>query len=105
MLPKDVSPVEAQACLAAGAVLYDVREHDEWEAAHVANSSLIPLDTVPERIGEIPRDRDVILICRSGRRSGLAQQTLKKHGYDRVANLTGGILAWEEAGLPVVSGT
>ncbi|GAC1408911.1 MAG: rhodanese-like domain-containing protein [Candidatus Velthaea sp.] len=104
MLPNDVSPAEAQACLAAGAVLFDVREPDEWEAAHVANSSLIPLDTVSERLGEIPRDRDVILICRSGRRSGLAQQTLAKHGYDRVANLTGGILAWEEAGLPVVQG-
>lgn len=103
-LPPLVSPQDAQKRVAAGALLIDVREQDEWEKMHVAASKLIPLGDVSNRLDEIPKDRDVILICRSGRRSGAAQATLKGRGYDRVANLDGGIIAWHEGGLPVVEG-
>ena len=101
-LPPLVSPQEAQKRVAAGALLIDVREPDEWQKMHVAASTLIPLGDVSSRLDEIPKDRDVILICRSGRRSGAAQTTLKGRGYDRVANLDGGLIAWHEGGLPVV---
>ena len=104
MLPKEISPLDARLHLSSDAVLYDVREPDEWQAAHVAESTLIPLDSVLERLSEFPKERDIILICRSGRRSGLAQESLRLHGFDRVSNVTGGILAWQEAGLPVVEG-
>lgn len=101
MLPNDVSATEAQRQIAQGARLVDVREEDEWNAGHVAGAVLIPLDSLQRRMAEIPKDQDVILICRSGRRSGKAQTYLFKQGYSRVANLTGGILAWDEAGLPL----
>ena len=105
MLPKNLSPQEAQGHLKSGAVLFDVREPDEWKEMHVEASTLIPLDDVADRAAEIPRDRDVILLCRSGRRSGLAQKKLETLGFDRVSNLTGGIIAWHDAGLPVVART
>ena len=104
MLPKDISPHDARLHLSGDAVLFDVREPDEWQAVHVADSTLIPLDSVLERLNEFPKACDIILICRSGRRSGLAQESLRLHGFDRVSNVTGGILAWQEAGLPVVEG-
>lgn len=103
-LPSIVSPQEAFERITAGAVLIDVREQDEWETMHVAASKLIPLGSVADRLAEIPRNRDIILICRSGRRSGEAQATLIERGYDRVANLAGGILAWDKAGLPSIAG-
>ena len=103
MLPANVTPQEAESHLKNGAVLFDVREQDEWDEMHVAASTLVPLASVGDRAAEFPRDRDVIVICRSGRRSGLAQEQLFALGYDRVSNLLGGILAWHDAGLPVVT--
>ena len=102
MLPDSVTPVEARNRVSGGAVLFDVRDRDEWDEVHVDGASLIPLDELAEHLDEIPRTSDVILMCRSGRRSGIAQQTLRDAGFERVANLVGGILAWEEDGLPVV---
>lgn len=104
MLEETVSPAQAQQHMSGGALIIDVREQDEWDETHVAGTRLIPLDQVAERTAEIPRDRDVILICRSGRRSGIAQKQLFALGYTRIANLAGGILAWEEAALPIERG-
>lgn len=100
--PKELSAHEAQRYLADGALLVDVRERDEWDEMHVADALLVPLDALDTRAADIPRDRDVIIICRSGRRSGLAQKQLFALGYERVANLTGGILGWHEANFPVI---
>jgi len=104
VLPKIVNAKNARERLNAGALLVDVREPNEWEKTRVGGALLIPLGDVETRRDEIPKDRDVILICRSGRRSADAQATLERHGYDRVANLEGGILAWIDAGLPVLEG-
>ncbi len=102
MLPATVDPHEAQRRTADGsALLVDVRETDEWNEAHIAGARLIPLGEVAQRLAEIPKDRDVILMCRSGRRSAEAQTFLLERGYQRVANLEGGILAWAKADLPV----
>jgi rhodanese-related sulfurtransferase len=102
VLPDSVSPAEARRLVSEGASLFDVREREEWDEVHVDGASLIPLDDLGEHLDEIPRKTDVILMCRSGRRSGIAQQTLRNAGFERVANLVGGIIAWEEDGLPVV---
>ena len=86
----------------AGAFFVDVRDPDEFAEAHVRGSTNIPLADVETRVAEFPRDRDVLLFCRSGRRSGLAQETLvDRFGYIDVSNVEGGILAWEKAGLPI----
>lgn len=86
------------------AVLVDVREPDEWAEGHVAGATHIPLGELPSRLAEVPRDREVLLFCRSGNRSGAATSLLRKQGFDRATNVEGGITAWRRAGLPVTRG-
>jgi rhodanese-related sulfurtransferase len=85
----------------AGALVIDVREPDEWRQGHVARAVLIPLGTLTNALARIPRDRDLLLICRSGNRSGSAQRELRRLGYERVFNVSGGMNAWARAGLPL----
>ena len=85
-------------------VVIDVREPDEYAEAHIPGTTLIPLGQVPERVAEIPRDKTLILTCRTGNRSGQAATWLRSQGYEDVHNLEGGILAWQKAGLPTESG-
>jgi len=75
-------------------VIVDVREPEEFAEGHIPGARLIPLGTVPERMGEIPSDREVMVVCRSGGRSTAACQHLQAAGY-RVKNLTGGMLGWQ----------
>ncbi len=90
---------ELAARLEAGAVLIDVRRPDEHEAAHILEATLIPLDEVPDRADEIPSDREVLVICRSGGRSASACEFLNGQGH-RAVNVAGGMLAWIDAGQP-----
>jgi sulfur-carrier protein adenylyltransferase/sulfurtransferase len=75
-------------------VLIDVREQMEWDAGHLHGAQHIPMQQVPARLDEIPRDRDVVVYCRSGGRSARVQQFLQQQGYTRVRNLAGGMMAW-----------
>lgn len=86
-----------------GAALIDVRQPDEYDEVHAAGAVLIPLGEVPERTSEIPSDRTVYLICRSGSRSMKAGELLAAQGYDAV-NVGGGTNAWVDAGLPTERG-
>lgn len=86
------------------AMLIDVREPDEWAEGHVAGAKHIPLGQLSSRLAEVPRDRDVLLLCRSGNRSGTATALLRGQGYERAINVEGGITAWQRAGLPVTRG-
>jgi adenylyltransferase/sulfurtransferase len=93
----DITPAELAAQLSANAdvVLIDVREPYEWNAGHIGSATHIPLAQVPQRLAEIPKDREVVMICRSGGRSAHAQQHLiGQHGYTRVKNLVGGMQRW-----------
>jgi adenylyltransferase/sulfurtransferase len=76
-------------------VLIDVREPHEWDAGHVEGALHIPMQQIPARIDEVPRDRDVVVYCRSGGRSARVQQFLQQQGYTRVQNLSGGMMAWK----------
>lgn len=82
--------------------LLDVRTREEWngELRHLDGAQLIPLDELRDRIDEVPRDRPVVAICRSGRRSAMATNILRSAGVTRVANLTGGMLRWRDLSLP-----
>ena len=82
-------------------VLFDVREPVEYDAGHIAGAKLIPLGQVPSRMAEIPKDKTVILTCRSGNRSGQAADFLRQQGWKNVHNMAGGIVAWQHAGLPL----
>ena len=82
-------------------VILDVREQSEYDAGHIPGVTLIPLNDVPNRLNEIPKDKPVIVTCRSGNRSGQATDFLRQQGYTNVHNMTGGINAWQQAGYPV----
>ena len=85
------------------ALVLDVRENDEYKAGHVLNSTLIPLGKLKERIGELEKykDRPIVVICRSGNRSGMACAMLGKQGFTQSYNLAGGVIAWQKANLPL----
>jgi adenylyltransferase/sulfurtransferase len=86
--------------------LLDVREPWEWAVSSLAprGARLIPLDELDERLGEVPRDRPIVVYCRTGRRSASAARRMIAAGY-AASNMRGGIVAWArevEPGLPVV---
>lgn len=87
-----------------GALLVDVREGHEYEEVHAEGARLLPLSEFEARYGELPQDRPLVMICRSGARSARAGQFLLDHGYGNVVNLAGGTLAWAEGGLPTQGG-
>lgn len=99
---RNVDPSEAQQALEQGAVLVDVREPHEWQNGHAPKARHIPLGQLPKRAKELPGNRDVILVCRSGHRSARAAKML---GAERegVLNVKGGMSAWARQGLPVVA--
>lgn len=99
--PPEIGPQEARALLDAGAYLLDVREPDEWAAGHADEATHIPLGELEQRYREVPLDRTVVCVCRSGVRSAQAAAALAGVGYDAV-NLTGGMRAWAAARLPFV---
>ncbi len=87
----------------AGALILDVRTADEWNQGHIPGSVLIPLDELSGRIGEVPRDREVVVVCRTGVRSAQGQAILQQAGYTRTVSMTGGMLAWQAAGYPTTT--
>ncbi|MDZ7706177.1 MAG: rhodanese-like domain-containing protein [Trueperaceae bacterium] len=90
---------EAKKRIDAGDLLLDVREQDEYDEAHIPGSTLIPLSEFANRYDEVPQDREVVVYCRSGKRSAQAVNFLNDKGYDAI-NVEGGILAWQEADYP-----
>ena len=96
-------PAVAAGDVPPDAVLLDVREHGEWEAGHALHALHIPLGSVTGRLDEIP-EGDLYVVCRSGGRSAHAVAWLNRNGYD-ATNVSGGMGAWRDAGLPMVSET
>ena len=80
----------------------DVRKKEEFdgELGHVEGSQLIPLDELRDRIDEVARDRPVVVVCQSGKRSGMATVILKEAGFEKVANVAGGLINWSRLALP-----
>jgi len=103
---EEITPAEAQAELGNGSVvLLDTREPHEYAEGHLENSELVPPSEVLARIDELAPDpgQRVILYCRSGNRSATAATELEEQlGYSNVASVAGGILEWQEQGLPIV---
>jgi len=93
-----MTPTEFTARQQAGANLFllDVREPAELLAASVAGAVHIPMGDVPARLGELPRDREIVVLCHVGGRSLRVANFLAAQGFQPVTNLTGGIAAWAE---------
>lgn len=102
MTAPEVSPEEGAQLVRDGALLLDCRNDDEWQAGHAPDATYVTLQQIPKHLAELPRDRRIVAICRTGARSANATQYLIKEGFDAV-NLAGGLRAWEAAGLPVVT--
>lgn len=93
----DITPAQLAERLKRGdkLKLIDVREPLEWDMGHLDGAELIPLGQVPQQLGRLNGDEEIILYCRSGARSGRAKQTLRQAGFERVRNLLGGFERWK----------
>lgn len=103
MAVPEIDVTEAAARQAAGTPVIDVREPDEYAEGHVPGAPLIPLGTLEDRVGEVPSEGEVLVICKLGGRSNKAAEFLRSQGVDAV-NIAGGTMAWIEAGERVVTG-
>lgn len=99
----DVGEVKAALDGKQPLVILDVRSADEYRAGHIAGALLIPLGELRGRMNELPKDRQILCVCRSGARSGSAVGHLTGAGFDAV-NLRGGMMSWQGAGYPVKKG-
>ena len=103
---EEIEPFEAAEEIEGGdVVLVDTREPHEYQEAHLENGKLVPPGLLGDEIAAAAPDKSArtILYCRSGNRSAIAAAQLQELGYDNVASMTGGILAWQEQGLPVIA--
>ena len=86
-------------------LVLDVRDEDEWEEGHIPGSIHLPYGELPDRQGELPRDRTIAAICSGGKRSGLAASILQREGFERVLHVAnGGVGTWRRNGRPVETG-
>jgi rhodanese-related sulfurtransferase len=99
-LPAAVDVSRAYDMYKAGALMLDVRTPAEYDQQHVPGSLLIPLDDLGARKNELPRDKDIVVVCRSGNRSKEGTALLRDAGFARVTCMTGGLQAWAAAGYP-----
>nr|WP_315173272.1 rhodanese-like domain-containing protein [uncultured Flavobacterium sp.] len=106
-LVKEICPTTTQDWVKNGALLVDVREVDEVAqlAYDVPNIINIPLTVFEENFTKIPKDRDVVLVCKSGARSLRAAGFLVNHGYDKVVNMKHGMIRWVQKGFPTIGDT
>ena len=85
--------------------LLDVREDDEWAAGHISGAVHIPMSGLLDRVAEVPKDGDVVVVCKVGARSAQVAAYLRQQGWDNVRNLDGGVVEWVRAGRELVSET
>lgn len=105
-LSLEVSVADADGLRQAGALVLDVREPSEWATGYIEGATLISLGELQSRVDELPRDRDIVVVCRSGNRSAQGRDILLAAGFPAVTSMAGGMTDWIAAGLPVtISGT
>lgn len=103
-LPREVSVSKATSLRDQGAFILDVREPEEWNAGHIPDATLIPLGELASRIDELPRDQQIVVVCRSGNRSATGRDILLDAGFQEVTSMAGGMNDWTSQGLPTVTG-
>ena len=99
-LPVEISVSEAFTKYQSGAFVLDVRTPDEWNEFHIPNTTLIPLDQLASRLNEIPRDKEIVVVCRSGNRSQQGRDILLNAGFSQVSSMHGGLNEWRASGYP-----
>ncbi len=96
IISHEITPYEVKDKLDKGEefILLDVRQPEEYAQGHLEGAMLIPLDQLDKRYSELDKSEDIIVYCRSGRRSGIAAKMLIKNGFNDVRNMIGGIMDW-----------
>ena len=82
--------------------ILDVRTQEEYDAGYIRGSTLIPVQELKERLDEVPKDKKILVYCRTGRRSTQASEILADNGFKEIYNMKGGIVDWTNAGYEVV---
>ena len=100
-LPATISIQEAHNLYEEGVFLLDVRTQEEWDDFHAPNTTLIPLDQLESRLGELPEGEPIVVVCRSGNRSQAGRDILLANGFEPTTSMEGGLNAWREAGYPI----
>jgi rhodanese-related sulfurtransferase len=101
ILPAEISVSEAYNKNQSGAFVLDVRTQVEWDEFHAPSTTLIPLDQLASRLNEIPRDKEIVVVCRSGNRSQQGRDILLNGGFEQVTSMQGGLNEWRASGFPV----
>ena len=102
--PQSVTVQEAYQLRQEGAFILDVRQPDEWEQVHIPGATLIPLGELETRLGEVPQDQPVVVVCRSGNRSAQGRDILLDAGFTQVTSMDGGMNSWQAMGYETVTG-
>ncbi len=101
---QEISAAQAYAKYQQGIFFLDVRTQEEWDQEHIAHSTLIPLDELQNRLGELLKDQEIVVVCHTGVRSKEGMAILLQAGFTRVTCLAGGLEAWKAAGYPLEEG-
>ena len=103
-LPAEVGVDEAAKIRDAGGVIVDVREPSEWAEGYIEGAVLISLGDLAGRAGELPKDKQIVVVCRSGNRSKEGRDILLSAGLTSVTSMAGGVRDWAASGRPLVTG-
>ena len=99
---RQITPAEfAEAHAETAMQVLDVRTADEWKGGHIPGARHVMAGVLADRVAELPRDRPIAVVCGSGYRSNVAASVLERAGFEDVVNITGGMSAWQHAGLPL----
>ncbi len=99
-LASEISVDQAYQMYQGGTFVLDVRTQEEWNEYHAPNTTLIPLDQLQSRLGELPKDRQIVVVCRSGNRSQQGRDILLSAGF-QAASMAGGLKEWSAKGYPI----
>jgi len=103
-LPSEMSVAEVAKLNPDEYYFLDVREPSEWDEFHIEWANLIPLGELNKRVDELPKDKNIIVVCRSGNRSAEGRDILLKAGFESVSSMAGGMNEWNVQGNPIVTG-
>lgn len=103
-LAAEINVNQASEMRDAGAFILDVREPSEWVESHIPGATLIPLGELASRVDELPKDQEIVVVCRSGNRSQQGRDILKSAGFEQVTSMAGGMNQWMSTGYEWVTG-
>jgi rhodanese-related sulfurtransferase len=103
-IPDEISVAQAAAKRDQGAFILDVREQSEWDQFHIPDATLIPLGQLSSRLNELPKDKEIVVVCRTGHRSAQGRDILRQAGFTNVTSMAGGVTEWQNQGLAIATG-